>query len=48
MIHELGWKNQQDRTTDIRLTMLYKTINEIANVAKNEILIPANMEINFI
>jgi hypothetical protein len=28
MIQELGWKNLQDRRKDIRLTMLYKIIND--------------------
>ncbi len=33
MTHELGWKNLQDRRKDIRLTILYKIINEIVNVS---------------
>ncbi len=32
MIQEHGWENLQDRRKDIRLTMLFKIINEIANV----------------
>ncbi len=40
MIHEHGWKNLQDRRKNIRLTMLCKIINEIANVPSKEILIP--------
>ncbi len=54
MIHELGWKSLQDRRKDIKLTILYKIINEIANVPNKEILImqipelEANMDINFI
>ncbi len=38
MIHELGRKNLQDRRKDIIFTMLYKIINEIANVPNKEIL----------
>ncbi len=40
IIHGLGWK--KPRRKDIRLTMLYKIINEIANVPKKEILISAD------
>ncbi len=29
MIYKLDWKNLKDRRKDIRLTMLYKIINEI-------------------
>ncbi len=32
MMHELDWTNLQDRRKDIRLTILYKIINELANV----------------
>ncbi len=39
------WKNLQDRRKDIRLTMLYKIINEIANLSNKEILIPADTRI---
>ena len=42
MIQELGWKNLQDRRKDIRLTMLYKIANDIANVPNKEILIPSD------
>ncbi len=45
MIHEPGWKSPQDRRKDILVqdvTMLYKIINEIANVPNEEILIPAD------
>jgi hypothetical protein len=43
MIQELGWKNLKDRRKDIRLTMLYKIVNNIANVPKDEILIPSDI-----
>ena len=42
MIHGLGWTNLQDRRKDIRLTMLYKIINEIVHIPKEDILIPAD------
>jgi hypothetical protein len=42
MIQELGWKNLQERRKDLRLTMLYKIVNDIANVPKEEILIPSD------
>lgn len=32
ILHELGRQNQQDRSKDVRLKMLYKIINEITNV----------------
>ncbi len=35
-------KNLQDRTKYVRLTLLYKIINEITNVLNKEILIPAD------
>jgi hypothetical protein len=41
MIQELGWKILQDRRKDIRLTMLYKIVNEIANVPTEDLLIPS-------
>ncbi len=34
-------RDLQDRRKDIRLTMLYKIINEITNVLNKEILISA-------
>ncbi len=42
MLQELGWKNLYDRRKDIRLTMLYKILNEIANVPNKEIVIIAD------
>ncbi len=42
MIHEHGWKTLQDRRKDIRLTMLYKIINDTANIPHKEILLPAD------
>ncbi len=38
MIHERGWKHLKDRRKYIRLTMLYKIINAIANVILTTIL----------
>ncbi len=40
MIHELCWKNLQDRKTDIRLNYAIQNY-EIVNVPNKEILIPA-------
>ncbi len=42
MIRELDWKNLQDRRKDRRLTILYKIINEIANVPNKNIIILAD------
>jgi hypothetical protein len=42
MIQKLGWKNLKERRKDIRLTMLYKIVNDIANIPKEEILIPSD------
>ncbi len=42
MIHELDWKNLEDRRKDIILTVLYTIINEIGNVPNNEIIILAD------
>ncbi len=42
MIHELDWKNLQNRIKGKRLTMPYKIINEIAHVPNKEILISAD------
>ncbi len=42
MILELGWKSLENRRKHISLTMLYKIINDIANVPNKEILIPAD------
>ncbi len=41
----LAGKNLQDRRKDIRLNMLYKIINDIANVTNKEILIPQISEL---
>ncbi len=38
MIHKIAWKKLQDRRKDIRLTILYKIINEMAKVYNKEIL----------
>ncbi len=38
MIHEHGLKKLEDRRKYIRLTMLYKRINKIANLPNKEIL----------
>jgi hypothetical protein len=40
LIQELGWMNLQDRKKDKGLTMLYKIVNDIVNVPKEEILLP--------
>ncbi len=41
----LAGKNIQNRRKDIRLTMLYKIINEKANVPNKEILIQIYLQI---
>ncbi len=42
MIQENGRINLLDKGKDIRLTMLCKIINEIANVPNKQILLPGN------
>jgi hypothetical protein len=41
MIKELGWKDLADRRRDIRLSLLYKIINEDVNICTKDTLIPA-------
>ncbi len=36
MILEFSWKILQDRRKQLRLTMLYKIMNKIANLPKKE------------